>query len=345
MQRDVRVYFSKETDPSGNPRYRVTTSRPDPGRPGRRKRAVKTFASESLARRIYNATRREAAANGELTVSDLIDRWCEDMARRCQPNTVKDCRRFAEGLCDTEAYAADVTPELAQQWYRAYQTGRSPATHRQVLQVTKALWRWALDEGLVEHDPWRKILKEGIPSRRKKQLRIDESRAFLAEVLAYDNVRAAAAILCGLLLGLRPGEIMAIVGRDVDDGARYLWIPDGKTDNAPRTLTVPDDLRELLLAVTEDLHPSAPLFPYSNKWLGAHITTLCKRAGVPRITAHGLRGTHASLATAAGATSQLVAQALGHGGTAVTERHYIDPSVAAAATSNRAFKVLSGGKS
>ena len=62
------------------------------------------------------------------------------------------------------------------------------------------------------------------------------------------------------------------------------------------------------------------------------------------MTAHGLRGTHATLATQAGASSMLVAQSIGHAGTAVTKRHYIAEGAVEAQRQRRVLKVLSGGK-
>lgn len=51
---------------------------------------------------------------------------------------------------------------------------------------------------------------------------------------------------------------------------------------------------------------------------------ICTKAAVPRVCAHSLRGLHATLATEAGATPQLVANALGHTSPQVAQRHYTD---------------------
>jgi integrase len=51
---------------------------------------------------------------------------------------------------------------------------------------------------------------------------------------------------------------------------------------------------------------------------------LVEEAGVPVVCSHSLRGLHATLATAAGATSHVVASALGHSSPAVTHAHYIE---------------------
>jgi integrase len=55
---------------------------------------------------------------------------------------------------------------------------------------------------------------------------------------------------------------------------------------------------------------------------------------------HGLRGTHSSLAAAAGATSAIIASAMGHTGTGVTERHYIKPEALENARTARVVAAL-----
>jgi integrase len=61
-----------------------------------------------------------------------------------------------------------------------------------------------------------------------------------------------------------------------------------------------------------------------------HVRRICEAAGVPTVSPHGLRGTHASLAMTAGATGDLVASALGHESFTTTERHYARPEAVAA---------------
>ena len=72
------------------------------------------------------------------------------------------------------------------------------------------------------------------------------------------------------------------------------------------------------------------------------LARYCKRAAVPLVCPHSLRGLHSSLAVKAGATSAFVAQALGHGSDAVTRKHYIAPSALDSARSARVAGALLG---
>ncbi len=70
-------------------------------------------------------------------------------------------------------------------------------------------------------------------------------------------------------------------------------------------------------------------------WLSHHVERLCAEAKVPVVCTQSLRGLHASVATDAGATSHVVASALGHSSPAVTHAHYIDGATARRARTRR----------
>jgi len=337
---DVKIYLTKERYRGGY-RWRVTIR--EPGRDGAR--SSKTFSNEAEARRHREDLQQEIIDNRELTVGDVIDDWLEDLGRRCADESVRVQRTLVEGLCDREAYASDVTPETALQWYRGYQKGRSAATHQQGLQVVKAMWRFAIEEKLTKRNPWRRVQPEGRRESQKKQLRIDEARKFADAALA-DAHPGAVASLIALLLGLRTGQIRLIKGRDVDDNARVLWVHHLKRRRAtkPTPVRVPEMLQDRLRALAATVGPEDLLFPHGESWLAYHVDRLCRIAEVPEVCPHGLRGTFSSLAVEMGATAQFVQEALQHSSAATSREHYVRPESAANAGSGRVWRVLEGGK-
>ncbi len=74
------------------------------------------------------------------------------------------------------------------------------------------------------------------------------------------------------------------------------------------------------------------------------VKRVCRLANVPEITAHGMRGTHSTLAVEAGSTGNVVAASLGHGSPTVTFTSYVAPGTKESVASRRAFEVLQGGK-
>src|SRR5205814_4834774 len=80
--------------------------------------------------------------------------------------------------------------------------------------------------------------------------------------------------------------------------------------------------------------------PLPTDHLFKRLHKFCKLADVPIVCPHSLRGLHSSLAVEGGATSAIVAAALGHGSDAITLKHYIAPSAVAAARSSRVSAAL-----
>lgn len=97
-----------------------------------------------------------------------------------------------------------------------------------------------------------------------------------------------------------------------------------------------------LLRLAENQPPSRRIFgsDANRHWVLRQVHRVCKAAGVPVVPAHGLRGTHATLAVAAGATGDVVAAALGHESFTTTARHYARPEAIESATQAHALREL-----
>jgi len=189
---------------------------------------------------------------------------------------------------------------------------------------------------------------EGVGKRRhgKAQLRIDEARRWMAKAieLADGGEGGAIAAMMALLLGMRASEIVSRVVRDLDDDGHLLWIPTAKTEAGKRTLRVPDVLRPYLQRLAADSTPHAPLFgQHWRDWPREWVQRVCELAGVPKVTAHGMRGLHSTLAMEAGITGHVVAASLGHENVSTTVQSYAKPEAVAGAQQRRALRVLAGG--
>jgi integrase len=79
-------------------------------------------------------------------------------------------------------------------------------------------------------------------------------------------------------------------------------------------------------------------------WVRKNVARICQLAGVPRVTAHGMRGAHSTFAIRMGATPELVAAALGHADPSTTRESYIEPGAVEAEEQRLALRLLRGGK-
>lgn len=84
--------------------------------------------------------------------------------------------------------------------------------------------------------------------------------------------------------------------------------------------------------------------PHQRFYLHKRVATICKQVGVPKVCTHSLRGLHATLAIAGGASTDYVASALGHTSFSMTERHYVDPEALQHSRSDRVFAALGTGQ-
>lgn len=265
-----------------------------------------------------------------------------------------------------------LTPRRAADLYTRYRStetryGRAPSvdTHRNALAAARAFGRWCVDRGWLLVEPFAAVKPIGRRRRGKPQLTLDETRRLIDACLA-ERSRESLAVATALLLGLSASETTERQVRDLDDGGRALVVRRGKNRYRERRLEVPDGLREALLELAAGRAPTALLYSQrpgapvrqrghasrpSRHWLYWHCRRLCREAGAPEVTPHGLRGTHATLAVGAVATSQHVAAALvaagaslGHApGSPLTASTYAAPGAVDAARAQVVLRSIKGG--
>jgi integrase len=163
--------------------------------------------------------------------------------------------------------------------------------------------------------------------------------------LAEEGEAGAAFALLALAMGMRANEIVSRVVRDLDDDGKLLWIPDSKTEAGRKTLQVPELLRPLLKELGEGKSPEAKLFGHHwRDWVRKWVKRICEAAGVPNVTAHGMRGPHSTLAVENGVSAHVVAASLGHESISTTVQSYVKPEAVAGAQQRGVLGVLDGGR-
>lgn len=288
-----------------------------------------------------------------LTVGDLCERYLELLRSMGRKPVSIDAARSKLTLIIGEQLdePAAIAERTARYLYTKLTSKCAAATHREALRVARSCYRWAAEEGLVKLNPWDKVRKVGKPRRGKPQLTIDEARRlrdYCEERLHEDG---ALAVLLALLCGLRCSEIVQRTVRDVDDGGKILRVIDSKTEAGKRPLELPEELLDAVAARCVARRPGDPLLPRvatvpgsARQWASREVKRYCAAAGVPVVCAHALRGQFASLAYEAAAMPHLVAAALGHTSSKMTERHYADPGAVQRGAQRARLGVLQGGR-
>ena len=200
----------------------------------------------------------------------------------------------------------------------------------------------AVDEGLIPRDPTRKaIIKGKAPGPKKNRyLNQFELHKLLASLNLGQDIGWEWFILLVAKTGLRFSEAMAVTPADFDFGRQTLsvnktwdykngggFVPT-KNRSSVRKVQIDWQLIVQFSALVKGLPDDKPLFVKEGKHVynstaNEVLARLCKQAGVPVISIHGLRHTHASLLLFAGVSVASVAKRLGHASMNTTEKTYL----------------------
>lgn len=317
-------------------------------------RDSRVFATEEEALDVKRELNRQFELE-EVTVTEAIKQYAAHLATDKERRKVSIDRavyHLHAMMPDGDTVLADIGPKQAAAMYEAMRTrksdrtGKVPAvdTQRNCLNECGTFARWAVKQNFIQTDPFVEVEGRGKRKRGKPQLRLDEARTLLNVCLAGAEAgdRGALVVALVLLTGFRATESATLEARDVDDDGRLLWIDDSKTESSTRRMATPEVLVDALREVAKE---GGALWPKSDRfWVRRQTIRWCKLAGVSRVTPHGLRGTHSTLAQEHGATSHVVAAALGHSSHVVTENHYTALGTVEQATARRAQKLLTTGK-
>jgi len=154
-------------------------------------------------------------------------------------------------------------------------------TRLNMLALAKHFCRVARERGWTESILLEDVKPEGRRRCGKKKLTLDESRKYLAAclVLAMSDNRkvrqAAIAAAMPLIFGLRSGEVLGLLVKDIDDDGKILRITSAKTRAGIRSLQIPEWFQPYLASLTEGQPSDARIFPREKTWLHHHCVSLC----------------------------------------------------------------------
>ena len=198
----------------------------------------------------------------------------------------------------------------------------------------------AVDEGLIDRDPTRKAIVKGKTPREKKRRYLNQFELHkllgsldLSPRLSWDWM-----LLLIAKTGLRFSEALAITPKDFDFAHQALSIDktwdykEGrgflptKNRSSVRKVAIDWQLIVQFSELVKGLPEDEPIFVHGrvyNSTANDLLARRCVQAGVPVISVHGLRHTHASLLLFAGVSIASVARRLGHSSMNTTQKTYL----------------------
>ena len=198
----------------------------------------------------------------------------------------------------------------------------------------------AVDEGLIDRDPTRKAIIKGRSPRIKKikYLNQFELHTLLVNLKLTSEINWDWLILIIAKTGMRFSEALALTPKDFDFSHQSLivdktWDYKGNggflpTKNKSSVRKIQLDWQTIIKfsELIKDLPEDKPIFVNGrvfNSTVNGVLERYCKKLGIPVISIHGLRHTHASLLLFAGVSIASVARRLGHASMTTTQKTYI----------------------
>lgn len=280
--------------------------------------------------RAEKAARRAALEAGQLTVSDLAERWLAEYVRiKLKPRTVSDYERLVEQRIRPRLGALPVSKVTKSDVIAFHASmANTPRRANYTIATFRALMSFAEDVGLrpPHTNPAKrlKMYRQGVRERFLSEVEIGKAAEAImqAEQAGKIGPHAAAGLRLALFTGARSGEISAAEWSHVDWNRKQIRLPDSKT-NEPRTI----HLSDAAIAVLKDLdrvgkyivagrYQDEPHKNMSRAWILAR-----GYAGLQDVRLHDLRHSYASLAASKGISLQMIGKLLGHKVAATTQRY------------------------
>ncbi|MEU4412050.1 tyrosine-type recombinase/integrase [Nocardia salmonicida] len=334
-------------------RYRTPDRRPTRKRGFKTKRDAERFGNSVEVSKDTGAYVDPSA--GKITVGDLGPKWLSNQSGHMKPSGYRSYdsawRIHVEPRWGKTPVSA-IKPTAVKAWVtklatapdtgRRTENGLSASTIETCLRVLAGVLADAVADRRIVSNPARGVK---LPKRRPK------ARRYLTHIQVAalaDQAKHSAIVVLLAYCGLRWGELAALRVRDIDFLRRRMTL----IENAPmvgtavvvgslkghtnRTVPIPKFVADELAAVCkgkgrDDLlwsnSKGEHLGPPASKdsWMsGAVARCMAADETFPRVTAHDLRHTAASLAVSAGANVKAVQKMLGHKSAAMTLDVYAD---------------------
>lgn len=235
---------------------------------------------------------------------------------------------------------ADLDRITYQQILNDYALGHERQTTMDFHHQLKGAILDAVDEGLIDRDPTRKaIIKGKTPSEKKiKYLNQFELHTLIAKLDLGPEVNWDWFILLVAKTGMRFSEALALTPKDFDFSRQSLSISktwdykgDGgflPTKNRSSVRKIQIDWQTVIQfsELIKNLPEDEPIFVKKkvyNSTVNDILSRYCSEVGIPEISVHGLRHTHASILLFAGVSIASVARRLGHASMTTTQKTYL----------------------
>lgn len=283
---------------------------------------AKGKANEKEAqRRFYQVMAEEdptrlLASPGSQQVATVCDLFLEWSAKHNEPETYQWRKRFLQDFCDDygTVKVTEVKPFHLTRWLDRH--AWNSTSRRSAIACVKRAFNWAVDEGMIAGNPFRKVRKP--PGNRREVILAPEQQQAIRDACRDQCFKDFLFALQET--GCRPGEIAIVTANDLNVDAGTWRLAKHKTvhkTGTPRMVY----LTEPMITLCRELaakHPQGPIFrnrygkPWSRNAVRCRFRQLRKKLNLTGVVAYTYRHTYVTQALINGVDLISLSELVGH---------------------------------
>jgi integrase len=266
---------------------------------------------------------QQAAQTFEEFVRDVYLPWAKDHKRSYQSDSWRAevlIKAFGkQPLAEFGVFAIEKFKKERREGKTIRKDKRAPASVNREIELLSKILSLALDHGLIDENPCRRVRKLRLDNRRSRYLSNDEEKKLLA-VCHGQRAHLRLLIILALNTGMRRGELLKLEASDLDLARGVVWVRNTKSGR-DRAVPINSQARpvfgELLAAAARAKR--ARLFTMAEIKKAWH--SACDEAKIEDLRFHDLRHTFATRLADAGEDAFTIAALLGHSSIVMASRY------------------------
>ncbi len=215
----------------------------------------------------------EAKQRNALTVKELIDLYIEKYAKPRKKSWHKDELTLAKDVVPAwgQRPAGEIKKLEATKLLQKIVDRGSPGQAQNVLESTRAMYNWAIDQGMLDSTPFLGVKRPAPKNEKDRALTVKEIKLFwkeLDDAIMSDEIRRALKLT--LITAQRAGEVISMHAQEITDNWWTIPKEKAKNEKAHRVYLTTLALEligplELIDPKTGETTPKTWLFPCPHK--------------------------------------------------------------------------------
>ena len=303
-------------------------------REGRRPKSLREKREMEIEQRRNEQEQQEIESRERLTFGNLMEDYYLPWAKKNKRSARDDFSMYKNWLSPhlgEKSLKEISTLDLEKLKQVMYSAGKADATVKHALCLVRQAYNKAKVWGHYEGDNPCEGVKFPSPNNARQNSLTKEDATLLLSELRRRSPQVARIASFALYGGLRLGEILSLKWSHINTTQGIITVFDTK-NNEPRSVFITDPIKQVLNEMTPG-NPDELIFMTKDgrqiRWLSKSFAIVVYKLGFnegihdrrQKVTFHTLRHTFASWAVMAGTPLFVVAKALGHKTTVMTQRY------------------------